>query len=453
MFWNADQKPKNPGAERVSSRLLWKIRTIFLVVLLLVSTLAGLAVRYSSSPLLAFALSLASGLLIGWFILDRLFRSARRVLSALGDGIQSFKDRDYTLRLAVDRSDELGELLSLYNELGDLLREERSVILQKELLLDAVLQSNPTAVVLTNQRGQILYTNRAADQLFPAQRLLAGKSFQEIVEGCPEEMKEVLQSDSDALFHIQSDDGQETYHLSRRTFRLNGQVHTLYLVQRLTRELSRQEVEVWKKAIRVMSHEVNNSMAPVSSLVHSARILYEKGVNGARMVSIFDAIGERVEHLKRFLEAYACFARLPKPDKQSVGWQGFLTPLQEIYAFKIEEPLPVTEGWFDRGQMEQVLINLLKNAHEAGGQEPDITVRVLAAPQAGCRIQVMDRGSGMQETVLKQALVPFYSTKTGGGGLGLPLCREIIEAHGGTIRIQNRLGGGTIVTCFLPGLV
>jgi len=451
LFWNADQKPKDSGSEGVSSRLLWKIRTVFLVVLLLVSASAGLAVRYSSSPLLAFGLSLAAGLLIGWFVLDRMFRSARRVLSALRDGIRSFKDRDYTLRLAVDRSDELGELLSLYNELGDLLREERTVILQKELLLDNVLQSNPTAVVLTNQRGQILYTNRAADQLFPAQKLLAGRSFQEIVEGCPEEMREVLHGDSDALFHTQSDDDQETYHLSRRNFRLNGQIHTLFLVQRLTRELSRQEVEVWKKAIRVMSHEVNNSMAPVSSLVHSARILHEKGLNGARMVSIFDAIGERVEHLKRFLEGYACFARLPKPDRQPVSWKGFLTPLQEIYSFAVEEPLPMADGWFDRDQMEQVLINLLKNAHEASADKPDVTVRVLAAPQAGCRIQVMDRGSGMEEAILKQALVPFYSTKTGGGGLGLPLCREIIEAHGGTIRIQNRPGGGTIVTCFLPG--
>ncbi|RPJ85904.1 MAG: ATP-binding protein, partial [Acidobacteria bacterium] len=400
MFWNDDQKLKDHGAEGVSSRLLWKIRTVFLVVLLLVSASAGLAVRYSSSPLLAFGLSLAAGLLIGWFVLDRMFRSARRVLSALRDGIRSFKDRDYTLRLAVDRSDELGELLSLYNELGDLLREERGVILQKELLLDNVLQSNPTAVVLTNQRGKILYTNRAADQLFPAQKLLAGRNFQEIVEGCPEEMREVLHSDSDALFHTQSDDDQETYHLSRRTFRLNGQVHTLYLVQRLTRELSRQEVEVWKKAIRVMSHEVNNSMAPVSSLVHSARILHEKGLNGARMVSIFDAIGERVEHLKRFLEGYACFARLPKPDRQPVNWKGFLTPLQEIYSFEIEEPLPMADGWFDRDQMEQVLINLLKNAHEASADKPDVTVRVLAAPQAGCRIQVMDRGSGMEEAIL-----------------------------------------------------
>jgi len=451
LFWNADRKPENTGAERVSSRLLWKIRTVSLVVLLLIASSAGLAVRYSSSPLLAFGISLTAGLLIGWFVLDRLFRSTRRVLFALRDGIQCFKDRDYTLRLSVNRSDELGELLSLYNELGDLLREERSVILQKELLLDSVLQSNPTGAVLTNQRDQILYTNRAADLLFPTKKLLAGRNFQEVVDGCPDEMREVLKSDTDALFHTQSDDGQETYHLSRRTFRLNGQIHNLYMVQRLTRELSRQEVEVWKKAIRVMSHEVNNSMAPVSSLVHSARLLHEKGVNGARMVSIFDAIGERVEHLKRFLEGYACFARLPKPNRKPVRWQEFLSRLQEIYPFKIEEPLPAADGWFDQGQIEQVLINLVKNAREASGQEPDITVRVLAVPQAGCRIQVMDRGSGMEEAVLKQALVPFYSTKTGGGGLGLPLCREIIEAHGGTIRIQNRPGGGTIVTCFLPG--
>jgi len=435
----------------MSSSLLWKIRAVFVLVVLLVSVLAGLAVRFSPFPLLAFGASLVAGLGIGWLILDRSLRSSRRALFALRDGIQSFKDRDYTVRLASNRSDELGELLSLYNDLGHLLREERSVILQKELLLDSVLQSNPTAVVLTNERGRILYTNRAADQLFPTRRLLAGRYFQEIVEGCPDEMREVLEGDSDALFHTEQEGEQETYHLSRRTFHLNGQSHTLYLVQRLTRELNRQEVEVWKKAIRLMSHEVNNSMAPVSSLVHSARILHEKGTETGRMPGIFDAIGERVEHLKAFLEAYAGFARLPKPDKRAVSWRPFLQHLQELCGFEIEEPLPVVEGWFDRGQMEQVLINLLKNAHEASGEHPEVTVRVLAAPHAGCRIQVMDRGAGMDETVLKQALVPFYSTKPAGGGLGLPLCREIIEAHNGTIRLQNRAGGGTIVTCFLPG--
>jgi signal transduction histidine kinase len=108
-------------------------------------------------------------------------------------------------------------------------------------------------------------------------------------------------------------------------------------------------------------------------------------------------------------------------------------------------------GWFDAAQVQQALINLLKNAHESGGPPQEVKLAVDALGDGGVRFRVLDRGSGMTDEVMRQALLPFYSSKPGGSGLGLPLCREIVEAHGGRLRIERRPGGGTAVICWLPG--
>lgn len=263
-------------------------------------------------------------------------------------------------------------------------------------------------------------------------------------------MRALLEDDKDALFTVETLGEQETYHLSRRLFHLNGQRHYLHLIQRLTRELSRQEVEVWKKVIRVISHELNNSLAPISSLVHSSRIIAGDPRHAHQLETVFESITERLDYLKTFLEGYARFARLSRPRKQAVDWQPYLDQLQQLYSFRLEGKLPALPGHFDPSQMQQVLINLLKNALEASDGQPDVCLRVDSTPERGVLILVMDRGRGMEEEVLKQALLPFYSTKQTGTGLGLPLCREIVEAHGGRLQIQNREGGGTMVACFLP---
>jgi signal transduction histidine kinase len=153
-----------------------------------------------------------------------------------------------------------------------------------------------------------------------------------------------------------------------------------------------------------------------------------------------------VDHLTSFLEGYARFARLPKPTRQSVDWRGWLEGLQKVSAFEVVGEPPDAPGHFDPAQLEQVMLNLLKNAREATDGEAEIEVRVERLPDGATRVQVLDRGRGMSEEVMRQALLPFYSTKASGAGVGLPLCREIVEAHGGTLRIYGRPGGGTVVS-------
>jgi signal transduction histidine kinase len=216
----------------------------------------------------------------------------------------------------------------------------------------------------------------------------------------------------------------------------------------MTRELSRQEVSIWKRVIRVISHELNNSLAPISSLAHSGAELARRG-DTERLTSVFATIGERSRHLHGFIAGYASFAKLPTPQPAAVAWQGFLEGLSLHCRYRLASPLPERSAWFDQVQVEQVLINLIKNAHESGGADDEVTLSIVQAGNE-LRIEVSDRGPGMSDTVLSQALLPFYSTKRSGTGLGLALAREITEAHGGRVLLANREGGGLRVSLLLP---
>ncbi len=247
---------------------------------------------------------------------------------------------------------------------------------------------------------------------------------------------------------MEIDGAEESFHLSQRLFLLQGRPHRLYLIKRLTRELSRQEVSSWKRLIRVLSHELNNSLGPIASLAHSGTQLARRG-DLSSLEGVFATISERAEHLHQFISRYATFAKLPAPRPESVEWTELVAELQRLQPFQLVGTMPSMPGWFDRAQLMQALINLLKNAHEAGGpaQAVELQIQHVGNEQ---RLEVRDRGPGMSETVLTQAVLPFYSTKRNGTGLGLALAREIAEAHAGRIRLTNREGGGLAVLLVLP---
>ena len=371
-----------------------------------------------------------------------------RALHALVGSVVSLRDGDFSVSLAENRQDEFGDLVRAHNELGRVLRDERQNLFQRELLLDTMVQNSPISLLLVDAGDHIVYANLAARALLNDGRAMNGFDFKRIVEECPPTLRQALASGGDGLFSVPIEQEEETFHLSQRSFRLYGREHRMYLIKRLTRELGRQEVKTWKKVIRVISHELNNSLAPISSLAHSGRELARLG-DSRRLDSVFDTIEDRARHLHGFIHSYAEFARLPQPRPEEVAWDGFLDQLARHFSFALAAPPPAQPGWFDRVQLEQVLINLLKNAHESGGAATAVEIEV-GLRGNDQRIEVRDRGAGMSETVLANALLPFYSTKRSGSGLGLALAREIVEAHGGRLALANREGGGLSVVLSLP---
>ncbi|HEX8251566.1 MAG TPA: ATP-binding protein [Thermoanaerobaculia bacterium] len=360
----------------------------------------------------------------------------------LGNALRATRDGDYGLRLAVRGDHEVAELKRLYNELADAVRIDRHKVHNKEILLDTILQRTPMAVVLLNAAERAVYSNVAARELLAAGARVDGRTLQELIANVTPSLRDALSTTDDAIFNV--DD--ETFHLTQRTFRIHTQQHRLLLLERLTPELRRQEVSVWKKAIRTINHEINNTVAPISSLFHSARRAHAMPEHHHRLDEIYELIEERLQFLGAFLEAYAQFARLPVPRKERTPWAEVFDAVRALYPFETEGNAQA-EGYIDRTQMQQVLINLVKNAHESGSATVTVAVQRGAADDV---LRVLDRGRGMPEEVMRQALVPFYTTKAGGSGLGLALCNEIVEAHGGRMRLAARDGGGTEVTCWIP---
>jgi nitrogen fixation/metabolism regulation signal transduction histidine kinase len=337
--------------------------------------------------------------------------------------------------------------------MGNVLREQRQALAQRELLLDTMVQNTPVSMLLVASGNdgmrRVVYANLAARKLLGDGRILEGRPFDALLQALPPQLREALRLGSDSLFTIRNDDDDQVFHLSQRDFRLNGRRHELLLVRQLTAELRRQEVQTWKKVIRVISHELNNSLGPIASLAHSGGELVRRNQT-ARLQEVFSTIEERARHLERFVGGYARFAKLPQPQLQRIEWHAFLVALQRQIGFTIDAPAAAVEASMDPAQMEQALLNLLKNAHEAdGGGAQGITVRVVSLP-GWLRVEVLDRGPGMSETVLENALIPFYSTKHHGTGLGLALTREIVEAHGGRVSLHNRKDGGLCVALQLP---
>ncbi len=423
-------------------------------ILLLVLGALALAALVTPDLPLSSRLVAGAGFIVAFgglvIALRRSLRQQERLLDSLADGLSSLHDRDYSVSIGVPRHDErLRRLVVTYNGLGERLRSQRQDLYQRELLLDTVIQASPVALMLTNARGTVLYANLAARQLLGGGRKLEGLAFDGLLEPLPTTLREALEGEQDRLVTADLGGDVQVLHVSNRSFLLNGQPHRLRLVKQLTREMNAQEVAVWKKVIRVIAHEINNSVAPIASLAQSGQRLADEP-DSVQLRRVFAAIDERMSHLSQFVDGYSRFAKLPRPRPSRVAWARFLASLQAVSAFEIEGAAPAGEGWFDESQLEQVMINLLKNAAEAGSAPGQTSVRVVPS-RGGWTVEVRDRGSGMSADVLANALLPFYSTKASGTGLGLTLCREIVEAHGGALDAGNRSDGpGAVVRFWLP---
>jgi PAS domain S-box-containing protein len=290
------------------------------------------------------------------------------------------------------------------------------------------------AVFAFDSDGTLRLVNRAGERLVgqPAERL-QGRTAPELG------LAECLDGESPRVLD-RSGPHPGRWELRRGTFRQDGRPHQLVVLTDVSRTLQAEERQAWQRLIRVLSHEINNSLAPIRSLAGSLR-----GLVGSRPPDFdqdlnqgLDIIGQRADSLGRFMAAYARLARLPKPVKAPVeveDWVRRVVALERRTAIEVV-PGPALTIQADRDQLEQLLINLVRNAADAVS-ETGGGVRVswgLAA--AGLEVTVEDEGPGVGDTA--NLFVPFYTTKQGGSGIGLPLSRQIAEVHGGSLRLENR---------------
>ncbi|PHI36388.1 histidine kinase [Pseudoalteromonas sp. GCY] len=422
----------------------------------------------SQQHALIIAISIIIGLIPLWFLLDDhrgfiaivlgsvsvslvlyklLMRENKAGWEALEVGLMNFKDGEFSTSITYNANNELGRLCQLFNETAKQLRDEKQWIYQRELMLDKVLESSPQVLVLVDSQGVVVFANNSAKTFFNCEHRLEGERFSKLLSKVPGELQQAASNQLDGLFSIQNSSGEsQMWHLANGELLLNNHFHKLYIFKQFTRELSRQEVQVWKKVIRIISHELNNSLGPISSMLHSGQILAER-VDEPRLSRVFATIEERIVHLSEFVQGYGKFAKLPQPNIEPVDLQVLCERLQSHWSFQYQ--LNQMQLQADTTQLEQLLINLIKNATESGSEIEEICVQSEQRNDEAY-IWVLDRGEGMSDTVMANALIPFYSTKASGTGLGLALCREIVEAHNGQISLYNREGKGLCVEILLP---
>ena len=370
-------------------------------------------------------------------------------LKALNNGISSLRDKDYSLTVYNKDYREVSGLINIYNELSSVLRQERMDIFQRELLLDTVIQSTPVSLVLTNQNGAVVYSNLAAKKLFKQTQSLNGLNINALINNLTPALQAATINKENGLITEHIEQEKVITSVNCRQFSLNGREHHLYLFKNMTAEISHQEIDLWKQVIRLISHELNNSLAPIASLTSSAKKIIQQPEHLHMLEDVLETIGNRTQHLHNFIHQYAKFAKLPKPEPQEVHLSTFVEQLRHLTDVNITSDFLSDNAFFDPSLIEQVLINLVKNALESGSEKEAVGLDIR---QHGNQFvfSVFDRGTGLSEAKMQQALLPFYTTKKTGSGIGLALCNDIVSQHNGKLTLTNRDHGGLCVSFSLP---
>lgn len=361
-----------------------------------------------------------------------------RPLQTIANLLAAMREGDFSLRArSMDPDDDIGLLYLEANALADMLRGQRLGVIEATALLRAVMAEIDAAVfTFDDQTGTLVLVNRGGERLLdePAERLVGRHAAQLGLADCLEgETPRVLE---------QRGAYANRWELRRSSFRQEGRSHTLVLLTDVRRALQAEEREAWQRLIRVLSHEINNSLAPIRSFAGSLRALVDRSPRAdgsdADLREGLSVIEQRAESLGRFIAAYARLARLPRPVMKPMTVADWVA---RAVALESRRPVKVVAGKdgeivADADQLDQMLINLVRNAVDAveeGGGGVQIRWELRTDE---VELIVEDEGTGLAATA--NLFVPFYTTKPGGSGIGLALSRRIAEAHGGTLHLENR---------------
>jgi len=362
-------------------------------------------------------------------------------LQTLSNLLAALREEDFSIRARGQRRDDpLGEVLIEMNALADTLREQRLGAMEATSLLRAVMEEIPVAVFAFDPERRLRVVNRAGERLLsrPVERLL-GRTADELG------LAQCLTLTGPTSASLTFPGGAGRWEVRSGHFRQGGIPLELLVMTDVSRSLRDEERQAWQRLIRVIGHEINNSLAPIKSIAHSLERLVARDPKPADwdsdMRDGLQVIGSRADALGRFTAAYAQLARLPAPTIEPVSLGTLVTRvagLEQRLPVKVEGGPAVTVQ-ADAAQLEQLLINLVRNAADAalvtGGG-----VRVgWSLVDGRVRVRLDDDGPGVSNPA--NLFVPFFTTKPGGSGIGLVLCRQIAEAHGGTVTLENRQPG------------
>ena len=354
--------------------------------------------------------------------------------------------------------DELYKAFNLINQKFKNLQAEKEA---NHHYLQTIVEQVSTGLLCVDAGGRVVLMNRALQKMLHKPVLLHLQGLSHI-DPALMQLTERLQPGDSELIRIKVEQKTVPFSISTAEFILRGTQHRLFAFQNLESELEEQELASWQKLIRILTHEIMNSVAPITSLTATVNgLLSQEGSLDSSdkedIKAALAAIGKRSEGLLHFTETYRQLARIPVPNLQEVHLQTLLKrvltllrPAAHNKNIRLEEQLPVSAliVQADPDLLEQVIINLVKNAMDALRDTPDAAVAVQAGIQDGGKtfIRIADNGPGITPEIMDQIFVPFYTTKKDGSGIGLSLSRQIMRLHKGTISVQSVPGEGAVFT-------
>lgn len=388
------------------------------------------------------------GILVGFPTLIAAATLVHRVvfpLKTLSNLLGGLREGDFSTRArGAVRDDALGEVLIEANALSETLRQQRLGAMEATALLRTVMEELEVAVFAFDDGQRLRLANRAAENLMrrPVEQLL-GRTAMELG------LSDGLTGDPARTLSLSFPGVMGRFALRRSLFRQAGRPHQLIVLTDLSRALREEERQAWQRLVRVLGHELNNSLAPIKSLAGSLESLLarEPLPEDWRDDSLrgLGVIAQRADALTRFLDAYAKLARLPPPRREATDLGALI---RRVAAFERRVAVAVESGVdllipIDADQVEQLLINLVRNAVDAvltgggpaGKESGAVTMSWNRGPQE-VEVFVTDAGPGLANSA--NLFVPFFTTKPTGSGIGLILCRQIAESHGGTLTLENR---------------
>ncbi|MBM3810620.1 MAG: PAS domain S-box protein [Acidimicrobiia bacterium] len=361
-----------------------------------------------------------------------------RPLQTVSNLLAALQEGDYSIRARGSREmDALDEVYREVNLLSQTLQEQRLGALEATALLRTVMAEIDVAVFTFDEENRLRLVNRAGETLLgmPAERMLGRSAVELGLEDC-------LEGASPRAVARSFPAGAGRWGIRLGAFREGGLPHRLLVIEDLTRTLREEELQAWKRLVRVMGHELNNSLAPIRSIAGSLSKLIEREPpppdwreDAQRGLNV---IAGRTEALTRFMESYARLARLPAPNMTTIRvqeWTERVAGLETRVPVRLEQCEEASVRG-DGDQLDQLLINLVRNGADASAETGGEVSIGWQRRGKHLEVWVRDQGHGLTNTA--NLFVPFFTTKPGGSGIGLVLCRQIAEAHGGDLELRNR---------------
>ena len=371
-----------------------------------------------------------------------LYQQLIQPLSYLKEGINAIKDRDFSVKFLPTGKKEMDELIDVYNEMMDALREERTRQEEQHFFLEKLILTSPTGIVVLDYDNQIKQINPKAKEILADYTDLFLNDIQSLQPGESKTMKIGLMN---------------IYKVQKSNFIDRGFARVFIMIEELTAEIFEAEKNAYGKVIRMMAHEVNNTVGPVNSILNVALgtpDLWQDAQRGPLKNAINVAV-ERNQNLNLFMRNFADLVKLSPVNRISVNLNHLVLAVVDLFKIKAQQQgvsfdLQLTENPFlinaDALQLEQVMINIVKNAIESIGAHG--TIQIVIDPNVR-QLQFIDSGKGISAEHVEKLFSPFFSTKKDGQGIGLTLVREILLNHGYTFSLKTIEPGKTVFAIYL----